>query len=35
MKLYQLRLGTLDQDEAEMEWVLRTYMNTHKSKYIL
>jgi len=35
MKLYQLRLGTLDQDEAEMEWVLRPYMNTHKSKYIL
>merc|ERR1712150_118112 len=28
MRLYQLRLGTLDQSEAENEWVLRPYMNT-------
>lgn len=30
MKLYQLKLGTLDQQEAEKEWVLRPYMNSAK-----
>jgi U3 small nucleolar ribonucleoprotein protein IMP4 len=25
---YQIRLGTVDQAEAEVEWVLRPYMNT-------
>jgi U3 small nucleolar ribonucleoprotein protein IMP4 len=28
MKLYQIRLGTLDQTHADNEWVLRPYMNT-------
>eukprot|EP00519_Triparma_laevis_P013662 CAMPEP_0182496446 /NCGR_PEP_ID=MMETSP1321-20130603/5084_1 /TAXON_ID=91990 /ORGANISM="Bolidomonas sp., Strain RCC1657" /LENGTH=286 /DNA_ID=CAMNT_0024700065 /DNA_START=160 /DNA_END=1016 /DNA_ORIENTATION=+ len=28
MRLYQLRLGTLDQTQAEMEYVLRPYQNT-------
>eukprot|EP01120_Amphizonella_sp_Union-15-10_P005655 TRINITY_DN169_c0_g1_i1.p1 TRINITY_DN169_c0_g1~~TRINITY_DN169_c0_g1_i1.p1 ORF type:complete len:289 (-),score=43.83 TRINITY_DN169_c0_g1_i1:180-1046(-) len=28
MKLYQLRLGTIEMKEAENEWVLRPYMNT-------
>jgi len=30
MRLYQLRLGTLDMAEAENEWILRPYMNTAK-----
>jgi len=30
MRLYQLRLGTLDMTEAENEWILRPYMNTAK-----
>ena len=32
MKLYQIKLGTLDQPEAEDEWVLRPYMNTAKKR---
>ena len=32
LKLYKLRLGTLEQDEAENEWVLRPYMNTAKKR---
>ena len=28
MRLYQLKLGTLDEREADVEWVLRPYMNT-------
>lgn len=28
MKLYQIRLGTVDQVHADNEWVLRPYMNT-------
>mmetsp|Transcript_53076 Transcript_53076/g.133422 ORF Transcript_53076/g.133422 Transcript_53076/m.133422 type:complete len:288 (-) Transcript_53076:229-1092(-) len=35
MKLYQVRLGTVDQDEAETEWVLRPYMNTAKRRKAL
>ena len=32
MKLYQIKMGTLDQPEAEDEWVLRPYMNTAKKR---
>ena len=35
MKLYQLRLGTVDQNEAENEWVLRPFMNTAKKRKTL
>jgi U3 small nucleolar ribonucleoprotein protein IMP4 len=28
----QIRLGTLDQTEAENEWVLKPYMNTAKKQ---
>lgn len=31
----QIKLGTMDQDEAQTEWVLRPYMNTSKKKKIL
>jgi hypothetical protein len=31
----QIRLGTLDQDYAEKEWVLRPYMNTARKKQTL
>ena len=27
LQLYEIRLGTLDQKEADVEWVLRPYMN--------
>ena len=30
MKLYQIRLGTLDQAHAENEWALRAYMRSSK-----
>jgi U3 small nucleolar ribonucleoprotein protein IMP4 len=32
---YQVRLGTLDQDDAEVEWVLRPYMNTARARRAL
>lgn len=32
MKLFQIRLGTVDQAEAEAEWVLRPYMTTSKKR---
>jgi len=32
MKLFQIKLGTLDQDEAETEYVLRPYMNSSKKR---
>lgn len=35
MQLYQLRLGTLEQTEADNEWVLRPYMNTAKRRRAL
>lgn len=35
MQLYQVRLGTLDQTEADDEWVLRPYMNTAKKRRAL
>ena len=31
----QVKLGTLEQDEAEVEWVLRPYMNTAKKRKFL
>ncbi|KAI5649076.1 hypothetical protein M9H77_35081 [Catharanthus roseus] len=30
LRLYQIKLGTMDQDEAQNEWVLRPYINTSK-----
>lgn len=30
--LYQIKLGTVDQTEAENEWVLRPYQNTAKKR---
>lgn len=35
MKLYQIKLGTLEMSEAENEWVLRPYMNTAKKRKAL
>uniref|UniRef100_A0A0D3E4J2 Brix domain-containing protein n=1 Tax=Brassica oleracea var. oleracea TaxID=109376 RepID=A0A0D3E4J2_BRAOL len=35
VRLYQVKLGTLEQDEAEVEWVLRPYMNTAKKRQFL
>jgi len=35
MKLYQLRLGTLDQKAAENEYVLRPYQNTAAKRQLL
>eukprot|EP00040_Diaphanoeca_grandis_P023358 m.126986 g.126986 ORF g.126986 m.126986 type:complete len:287 (-) comp29236_c0_seq1:119-979(-) len=35
MKLYAIKLGTIDQVDAEAEWVARPYMNTAKKKRFL
>lgn len=35
MRLYQLRLGTLDQKDAETEYVLRPYQNTASKRRVL
>ena len=35
LHLFAVRLGTIDQDEAEKEWVLRPYMNTARKKQSL
>eukprot|EP00741_Cyanophora_paradoxa_P015078 tig00020848_g14549.t1 len=35
MKVYQIRLGTLDTPEAETEWALRPYMNTARKRQAL
>mmetsp|Transcript_38087 Transcript_38087/g.92647 ORF Transcript_38087/g.92647 Transcript_38087/m.92647 type:complete len:297 (-) Transcript_38087:487-1377(-) len=35
MRLYQIRLGTLDQTEADNEYVLRPYQNTAKKRQLL
>ncbi len=35
MRLYQLRLGTLDQKDADTEYVLRPYQNTAKKRRVL
>jgi len=35
LKLYQIKLGTMDQTEVENEWVLRPYMNTARNRKAL
>lgn len=35
MRLYQIRLGTLDQNEADNEYVLRPYQNTASKRQML
>ncbi|KAK9162417.1 hypothetical protein Syun_003319 [Stephania yunnanensis] len=35
MRLYQIKLGTVDQNEAQNEWVIRPYMNTAKKHNVL
>jgi U3 small nucleolar ribonucleoprotein protein IMP4 len=35
MKLYQIRLGTLEQKEAENEYLLRPYQNTASKRSVL
>ena len=30
MKLYQIRLGTMDQQHAENEWIIRAYVRSAK-----
>ena len=35
LKLYQIRLGTLEQREAENEYVLRPYQNTAHKRNVL
>lgn len=35
LRLYQIKLGTVDQNEAQDEWVLRPYMNTAKKRKVL
>nr|XP_017223997.1 PREDICTED: U3 small nucleolar ribonucleoprotein protein IMP4 [Daucus carota subsp. sativus] len=35
LRLYQVKLGTMDQSEAQNEWVIKPYMNTFKKQKIL
>ncbi len=35
LKLYQIKLGTVEQLDAETEWVLRPYMNSAKKRRVL
>lgn len=35
LRPYQIRLGTVDQDEAENEWILHQYTNTSKKRKLL
>ncbi|KAI5681279.1 hypothetical protein M9H77_02506 [Catharanthus roseus] len=35
LRPYQIKLGTMDQDEAQNEWVLRPFINTSKKRKIL
>jgi U3 small nucleolar ribonucleoprotein protein IMP4 len=35
MKLYEIKLGTVDQAEVDVEWRLRPFMNTAKKRYKL
>jgi U3 small nucleolar ribonucleoprotein protein IMP4 len=35
MRLFQIKLGTVDVEEADVEWVLRPYMNTAKKRQVL
>ena len=32
MRLYQVKLGTMEQQEAEVEWALRPYMRSGKKR---
>lgn len=33
--MLQIKLGTMDQSEAQIEWVIRPYMNTTKKRKFL
>ena len=35
MKLFEIKLGTMDQKDADKEWVHRPFMNNAKKKRIL
>jgi U3 small nucleolar ribonucleoprotein protein IMP4 len=35
MRLYQIKLGTVDQKEVENEWSLRSFMRTAKTRVLL
>jgi U3 small nucleolar ribonucleoprotein protein IMP4 len=35
MRLYQIKLGTVEMQDAEKEWVLRPYMRTAGKKDVL
>jgi len=35
MRLYQIKLGTMDEREADIEWVLKPYMNTSSKRDVL
>ncbi|KAK1277791.1 hypothetical protein QJS04_geneDACA007368 [Acorus gramineus] len=35
LRLYQIKLGTVDQSEAQNKWVIRPYMNTAKKRKVL
>ncbi|MCO5576509.1 hypothetical protein L7F22_030319 [Adiantum nelumboides] len=35
MRLYQIKLGTMDQTEAQSEWVIRPYLNTARKRTTL
>ena len=35
LKLFQIKLGTIDQNEADMEWVYKPYMNTAKKNRLI
>ena len=35
LRPFQITLGTLEQTDAEIEWVLRPYMNTAKKRQVL
>ncbi|KAG7587741.1 Brix domain [Arabidopsis suecica] len=35
LRLYQVKLGTVEQNEAEIEWVIRPYMNTAKKRQFI
>ncbi|EGG18879.1 hypothetical protein DFA_02618 [Cavenderia fasciculata] len=35
LKLYKIQLGTIDQPEADVEWVYRPYMNSTKNRTFL
>lgn len=35
VQVYEIRLGTVDQTEADVEWKLKPYMNTAKKRDVL